>query len=93
MEDTKRPITNIVILAALMIAGFFVPLVGLIGMITILFSNDQLKTPFNKDEKTMALFGTIVIGIYFIINIIYGQMFPVEDPETSSELLRLLFVI
>ncbi len=93
MEETKGSLQNLLILAALMVAGFFLPLGGLIGMILFLINNPNSQSRFTKDEKTMAILGTIVLGIYWGLTIIYSLKFPTETPETSSELLRLLLLI
>lgn len=93
MEETKRPIRNVLILAALMIAGFFQPFIGLGGMVLLLFNSAENQLAFTKEEKTMAIIGATVLGIFFILNIIHGIVYPAEMPETSSELLRSLILI
>lgn len=93
--EVQNKYKNLLILLAAALAGFFLPLAGLIILIILEINKDKPQFMLTKDEKAMTRVGLIVIGLYYIINLIFQiqTMNTGTSEESLASLLQLLIFI
>lgn len=93
--QVKNKYKNLLILLLAALAGFFLPLAGFIILIILEVNKDKPQLMLTADEKMMTRIGLVVIGIYYLINIVFQiQNWNTGTSEdTLSSLLRLLIFI
>ncbi|MDY0214147.1 MAG: hypothetical protein RBS24_01255 [Bacilli bacterium] len=72
-----------------LIAGFLMPLIGLIILGSMGSYAFKSTNNLPKEQKTMMIMAFVVIVLYYLLTIIFNVMNPpvVEDPSTVSQLL------
>lgn len=92
MKNEKfAQIKNPLYMSVALALGAFIPFIGALLFLLLIYLNKEKRLTFNKDETFMMYGAFILLLIYAVINTVYSlkTMAPVDNPSTS---LLLLFI-
>ena len=93
MEQSKKQEYIIVSLLALsLIIGTLSPLFGLIGIGAIFGYSKRKNDYLPKDFTQMVIASFVVLGVYFVLSIIFNVKVAMEEINSSSSALALIFI-